>query len=197
MPQFGRQITDRPIRRRMNRSLLHALSTIGLLVTIMIVLSACAGVNDSGSHPDFIETQAAGQPAEEDGHGDEDGTPEPGSPEPGTPEPGGEATEGAGGDGGEDLAAVGQELAGSNGCTGCHSIDGSVIVGPSWQGLYGSEVTLTDGSTVTGDDSYIAESIRDPSAKIHDGFQDIMPKIYAEWTEEQVNAIIAYIQTLE
>jgi len=185
MPQFGRQISGRPARRQVYRSLLHALSTFGLLALITVVVAACAGVNDSGSHPDFIETQAASQPAEGDEHGGEEG---------GTPEPGGEASPGAGG---EDLAATGQELAASNGCTACHSMDGTAILGPTWQGLYGSEVPLADGSTVTADDAYIAESIRDPSAQIHEGFQDLMPKTFGDWSDEQVNAIIAYIQTLE
>jgi mono/diheme cytochrome c family protein len=175
------------------RSLLHSFSTLALLALIAVVIGACSGVNDSGSHPDFIETQAAAHPDDEGGHGGDEGE---ASPEPG------EATEPAGGEatapaGGEDLAAMGEELATSNGCTGCHSLDGSAVVGPSWQGLYGHEVTLSDGSTVTADDAYIAESIRDPSAQIVEGFQDIMPKTFADWSDEQVNAIIAYIQTID
>ena len=190
MPQFGRQISGRQSNRQIYRSLLHTCSTLALLALIAVVVSACAGVNDSGSHPDFLETQAASQPDDEGGHGGEgEGDGE------GTPEPGGEATEPAGE--GENLAAMGEELAAANACTGCHSIDGSTLVGPTWQGLYGSEVPLADGSTVTADDAYIAESIRDPSAKIHEGFQDLMPKTYADWSDEQVNAVIAYIQTLE
>jgi cytochrome c oxidase subunit 2 len=87
-------------------------------------------------------------------------------------------------------------LAASNGCAGCHTVDGGDGVGPTWQGLYGSEVTLADGSTVTADDAYITESIRDPSAKISEGFADIMPKTFANMSDEDVNAIIAYIATL-
>jgi cytochrome c1 len=190
MPQFGRQIKGRQASRRLYRSLLRSLSTLALLALIAVLIGACSGVNDSGSHPDFIETQAAGHPDSEGGHGGEGGDEGEASPEPGdeaTPEPGG----------GEDLAAMGQELATANGCTGCHSLDGSAVVGPTWQGLYGHEVTLSDGSTVTADDAYIAESIRDPSAKIVEGFQDIMPKTFADWSDDQVNAIIAYIKTLE
>lgn len=189
MPQFGRQISGRPASRRVYRLLLHSLSTLALLALIAVVIGACSGVNDSGSHPDFLQTQAAGQPDDEGGEG------EGGDEGEASPEPGDAATEPSGG--GEDLAAMGQELATTNGCTGCHSIDGSAVVGPTWQGLYGAEITLSDGSTVTADDAYIAESIRDPSAKIHEGFQDIMPKTFADWSDEQVNAIIAYIQTIE
>jgi cytochrome c2 len=193
MPQFGRQISGRPASRRLYRSLLRSLSTLALLALIAVVIGACSGVNDSGSHPDFIETQAAAHPDSEGGHGGEgEASPEPG--DEASPQPGSEGTEPAGG---EDLAAMGQELATANGCTGCHSIDGSAGVGPSWQGLFGHEVTLSDGSTVTADDAYIAESIHDPSAKIVDGFQDIMPKTFADWSDEQINAIIAYLKTIE
>ena len=169
----------------MYRSLLHSLSTLALLALIVIVAGACSGLNDSGTHPDLVETQAAGQPDDEGGHeGEGEGTPEPG-----------EASPPAGGE--EDLAATGEELATSNGCVGCHSIDGSEAIGPTWQGLFGSEIPLADGSTVTADEAYITESIRNPSAQIHEGFQDIMPKTFADWSDEQVNAVIAYIQTLE
>ena len=100
-----------------------------------------------------------------------------------------------GGGGGEGDAANGQQLAASNGCTGCHSIDGSTLVGPTWQGLYGREVELEGGDTVTADDAYITESIKDPGAKIVAGFTNIMPVIPLD--DAQINDIIAYIKTLE
>jgi cytochrome c oxidase subunit II len=98
--------------------------------------------------------------------------------------------------GGGELAQRGAQIAQENGCTGCHSIDGTAAIGPTWQGLYGHEVTLADGSTVTADDAYITESIHDPSAKVAEGFQDIMPKTFADMSEDDIAAIIAYIQTL-
>jgi mono/diheme cytochrome c family protein len=67
-------------------------------------------------------------------------------------------------------AAAGQQLASQNGCTSCHSVDGSEGTGPTWQGLYGHEVTLEDGSTVTADDAYLHESIVNPTAKIVQNF---------------------------
>ena len=169
----------------MYRSLLQSLLTLGMLAVVGIVLAACAGVNDSGTHPDFVETQAASQPSEEGGHGGEEASPE---ASPGATETGG---------GGEDLAATGQQLATTNGCTGCHSIDGAAGVGPTWQGLFGHEVKLSDGSTVTADEAYLTESIHDPGAKVVEGFQNIMPQTYAEMPDDQVNAIIAYIQSLD
>jgi mono/diheme cytochrome c family protein len=191
MPQFGWHLSGRTVSRRTSGSLLRSFLTLASLALIVILVSACSGVNDNGTHEDFVQTQAAGQPDEEGGHGGEDE----GEGE-GTPEPGGEATEEAGG--GEPVegdAASGEQLATSNGCTGCHSIDGSALVGPSWQGLYGSEVELEGGDTVTADDAYIAESIREPGAKIHAGFSNMMPPF--DLDDQQIADIIAYIQTLE
>ena len=68
----------------------------------------------------------------------------------------------------------GREVAESSGCFACHSLDGSQVVGPTWQGLWGSEKTLTDGSTVVVDESYVIESVREPAAKMVEGFAPVM-----------------------
>ncbi|MGZ4400806.1 MAG: c-type cytochrome [Gaiellaceae bacterium] len=68
-------------------------------------------------------------------------------------------------------AAHGQQLAASLGCSSCHSLDGSSGVGPTWKGLAGSQVTLTDGSTVSADSAYLLRAIRDPDAQIVKGFK--------------------------
>ena len=65
----------------------------------------------------------------------------------------------------------GQGLYASLGCQGCHSLDGSPSSGPTFKGLYGSRVTLTDGQTVTADDAYLLESILDPDKQIVKGYQ--------------------------
>ena len=54
---------------------------------------------------------------------------------------------------------AGQLLAVKNGCVGCHSIDGTPMTGPTWFGLFGSNVKLADGTTVVADEAYISESI--------------------------------------
>jgi mono/diheme cytochrome c family protein len=93
-------------------------------------------------------------------------------------------------------AAAGQQLASQNGCTSCHSVDGSEGTGPTWQGLYGHEVTLEDGSTVTADDAYLHESIVNPTAKIVQNFAPVMPSFEGRLTDDQINQIIAYIKSL-
>ena len=44
------------------------------------------------------------------------------------------------------------------------------MTGPTWFGLYGSDVELDNGTTVVADDAFIAESILDPKAKEVAGF---------------------------
>ena len=68
-----------------------------------------------------------------------------------------------------------------NACTGCHSLDGSKIVGASFKGLYGKqEKVITDGKecSVTVDDAYIATSIYDPDKDVVVGFQKGIMKSY-------------------
>ena len=68
----------------------------------------------------------------------------------------------------------GRDVAESSGCFACHSLDGSQVVGPTWQGLWGSEKTMDDGSTVVVDENYVIESVREPTAKMVEGFAPVM-----------------------
>ena len=87
----------------------------------------------------------------------------------------------------------GQKLATQ--CLGCHSVDGSVLVGPSWKDLYGHDVELEDGTIVVADAAYLEQSIRDPMSQIVKGFPPAMPP-YAHLTDEEVDNLIAYIASL-
>ena len=89
----------------------------------------------------------------------------------------------------------GEALVVQNGCTACHSIDGSPGIAPTWFELYGEQVELADGTTVTADDEYYKESILDPQAKIAAGFETVlMPQF--QFTDEEIADIIAYLKTL-
>jgi len=92
---------------------------------------------------------------------------------------------------------LGRKLAQRNGCQGCHSLDGSASQGPTWLGLFNSKVTLQNGQVVTADDAYLFESIKKPEAKVAKGFSAMNPSITANLTDEQINALIAYIRTLK
>jgi cytochrome c oxidase subunit 2 len=80
-------------------------------------------------------------------------------------------------------------------CMTCHSIDGQESIGPTLKGIYGRQVKLKDGSSVTADDAYVRESILKPSAKIVAEFDDVMPE--PELSEEELNQILDYLKTLK
>jgi cytochrome c oxidase subunit 2 len=92
----------------------------------------------------------------------------------------------------------GQRWATQFGCVACHSTDGSVVVGPSWLSIAGTEEELADGSSVLVDAEYLRESIIDPNAKIVAGFTEgVMPTNFAEiLTDPQINDLVAYILSL-
>ena len=90
----------------------------------------------------------------------------------------------------------GQLLVQQNGCTACHSLTGGTIVGPTWLGLFGSQVELSDGSAVTADDAFISESITNPQAKIVKGFESVQMVQYT-FTPDELAAIVAYIKTIK
>ncbi|HUY02353.1 MAG TPA: c-type cytochrome [Rhodocyclaceae bacterium] len=98
-----------------------------------------------------------------------------------------------------DPVAHGAKLVKDNGCLACHATDEKRLVGPGWGGLYNSKVSLADGSTVPADDAYLRESIRQPNAKIVAGYPaSVMPAFNNKLlTDDDVNAIVAYIHTLE
>ncbi len=98
-----------------------------------------------------------------------------------------------------DPATLGQQEAQNYGCMACHSAGHDRLVGPGWGGLYGSQVTLADGKSVTADEAYLTESILSPNAKIVAGFgADVMPQTYHQLLkDDEVKAIVAYIRSLE
>lgn len=90
----------------------------------------------------------------------------------------------------------GAELAEATGCLACHSVDGSTIVGPSWLGLFGSERTLEDGTTLVADEEYLRSSILEPGAQVVAEYPNVMPAAYATLSEEDLAAIIEYMKSL-
>jgi len=96
------------------------------------------------------------------------------------------------GGGGKSLAATGADLYKQYACNTCHDIGR----GPSFVGLYGTSVKLSNGQTVLADDAYIRESILNPSAKIVAGYTPLMPTFQGQLGEEQILQLTAYIKSL-
>ena len=94
------------------------------------------------------------------------------------------------------LIEKGKQLAQTNNCLSCHTVDGKPSVGPTWKGLYGSERELQNGTKVTADEAYLKESIVDPSAKVVKGFSPSMPP-YSQLSEEDRKALIEYIKSTQ
>jgi cytochrome c oxidase subunit II len=97
--------------------------------------------------------------------------------------------------------ARGRHLYQADGCSGCHTLGGTRLVGPSWKGLAGSRVTLSDGRTVTADDAYLRRHIVEPNAFTVNGYPG---EVMAQATEaldlrgkpRDVAALVAFIDSL-
>jgi len=93
------------------------------------------------------------------------------------------------------LPEAGKQLFASLGCATCHRFDLQGR-GPNLQGAFGKPVLLEDGRTVMADDNYVRESILNPTAKIVAGFKPVMPTFQGLVTDEQLNALVAYVKSL-
>ncbi len=98
-----------------------------------------------------------------------------------------------------DKRAEGEKLVRLKGCMACHSTDGSRLVGPSFKGIYGEDVTvITDGKerTIKVDEEYLVRSIRQPDADKVKGFENmVMTQI--QLSDDEVAAIVDYIKSLK
>jgi len=81
-------------------------------------------------------------------------------------------------------------------CVTCHLPDGTGR-GPSLVGVFGSVVTLENGSMVTADESYLRESILMSQAKTVKGYEHVMPTFQGLINEDGVAALIEYIKSMQ
>lgn len=93
----------------------------------------------------------------------------------------------------------GRKLAEEKGCLGCHSLDGTAGVGPTFKGLFGSQVKVTRNGqplTITADEAFLRESIRTPAATLVVGFPPVMPAD-PDLAEPQIEALVELIEKLK
>ncbi len=93
----------------------------------------------------------------------------------------------------------GRKLAQDKGCLGCHSLDGSPRVGPSFKGIMGrSAIVLTGGKerSITVDVDYLRRSIIDPHADVVKGFQPIMPT-YGDLSPAELEALVEFVEEVK
>ncbi len=92
---------------------------------------------------------------------------------------------------------LGQRSYQMRGCTQCHTVDGSKLVGPSFKGFLARKHELKDGTVVEPTDDYIRESIEDPTAKVIAGFEPVMPSFKGRFSDTEIKGLIAYIRSLQ
>ena len=86
----------------------------------------------------------------------------------------------------------------TKGCISCHSLDGTRLVGPTFQALYGKrEIVVTDGQErqIVVDEDYLRRSILEPMADIVKDYPPSMPQQRDLLTDEEIDQIIEYLKT--
>lgn len=94
----------------------------------------------------------------------------------------------------------GLEVMQNSGCLGCHSIDGSAIIGPTLKGVYQRQNKIKRDKQVieiTNDETYIKNSILNPKSDVVEGYPNIMPSFENILKEDEVDAIVQYLKTLK
>lgn len=95
----------------------------------------------------------------------------------------------------ESLAAEGEVLFRTYGCSGCHAA-ASTVHAPDLAGLFGRPVALADGETLIADEQYIRDSILLPQKQIAAGYKPIMPTFKNVLGEDDLIRLVAYIKSL-
>lgn len=98
---------------------------------------------------------------------------------------------------GESGAAKARALLDQHGCLGCHSLDGTVLVGPSLKDMKGRSVVLVapDGAerTVTVDQAYLEKAVLGDKGGVVKGFDPVMPNFTGQIPEDQVRAMARFL----
>ncbi len=84
-------------------------------------------------------------------------------------------------------------------CLTCHSLDGSVMVGPTFKGLYGQKETIKEADgrerVVAVDSQRLAQAIREPKAGVVKGYPAAMPP--NQLSDAELNLVIELIKNLK
>jgi len=96
---------------------------------------------------------------------------------------------------------IGLEILRANACMGCHSLDGSKLVGPSFKGVFGTERNvMVDGklTKVLADEEYMKKAIVDPNAEVVEGYPANVMQSYSKIiAAEDMDHIVDYLKTVK
>jgi cytochrome c2 len=95
----------------------------------------------------------------------------------------------------DPLVIKGQQIFNSR-CATCHSlVPDTVVIGPSLDGIASRAGTRVEGQSA---EEYIQNSIRHPDDYVVEGFKDVMiTNLSMELTDEEMNALVAFLMTLK
>ena len=97
-------------------------------------------------------------------------------------------------------ALNGEEIILNNGCTGCHSLDGTRVVGPSFKDIFNRQTKVSkEGKLieVQANEVYLKDAIINPKKEVVDGYPNIMPSFQGILSEEELDAVIEYLKTVK
>lgn len=97
-------------------------------------------------------------------------------------------------------ADEGAALLAAKGCLGCHTVDGTPKIGPTFKGLYGKKETVVQGGKeveVVADGAFLRHKLLEPQDARIKGFPPIMPSQKGVLTDRQIDEIIEHLKTLK
>lgn len=97
----------------------------------------------------------------------------------------------------KEVTKTGLDILNNNGCTGCHSLDGTRLVGPSFKDTYGKEVVVLENGvkkTIIKDENYLKNSILKPKEQVVDTYPNIMPAFEGRISDEDLNLVIDFLK---
>jgi len=103
---------------------------------------------------------------------------------------------GCGGGGTDAKIEIGRRIYNNGGassvpCATCHTLDGTTLVGPSFQGIKDTAGTRVAGLSA---EDYLRESITDPEAYIVEGYSGQMYREYAKvLSDEEIDGLITFL----
>jgi cytochrome c oxidase subunit 2 len=99
---------------------------------------------------------------------------------------------------GKTVVDLGPMILQAKGCLGCHTLDGTSKVGPTFNDLVGRKETVIamgQEKSITVDETFIREHILNPGSVLVKGYPPVMPK--TPMSDEELKTIISYMEMLK
>ena len=105
------------------------------------------------------------------------------------------SAEGLGGEAEGSPSEIGKKVADEKGCLACHSVDGSPGLAPTFKGIWGQRVQLTNGPDQVVNAEFIKEMILHASKHPVKGYEPAMPELAL--SDEEIGQIVNYLKDLK